>query len=384
MPTMSQSQSMSDVAHSAHSFIPGQDKHPEVNSEPVYIAPLLMWHLVYGFSDNFASRFPNPPPQLSPEPTHSSHNRHSQPSSFAASYDEVPPEDDYDDVDCHGRRRRGHAFTVPGDEVLQGYLDFDNEDALRFRSIRHRRFQVYFNFSMGFVTDVTNQSFLTVLREILADFGANSAYGRLTNLPNAAYNAWNTKGWHIHDPALRYIHRFLTYNYSGRNDTSAALSKVELFFLWCMQLGINVNLGFWFARAFERVIRTDRLLILEPYITRLTSRLFPLTFNSNEFTFAFSMDPLDARCLDSMGLLAGTPSPPHIVPPGTIMPRDGRVFLRRATQPTAPPAVHPPSAMQDEIHDMHDRLHSMEANISEVLSYLRPGSSHRGRDRDRH
>ncbi|KAK8593166.1 hypothetical protein V6N12_045251 [Hibiscus sabdariffa] len=156
--------------------------------------------------DNFASRFPNPPPQLSPEPTHSSHNRHSQPSSFAASYDEVPPEDDYDDVDCHGRRRRGHAFTVPGDEVLQGYLDFDNEDALRFHSIRHRRLQVYFNFSMGFVTDVTDQSFLTVLREILTDFGANSAYGRLTNLPNAAYNAWNIKGWHIHDPTLRYIH----------------------------------------------------------------------------------------------------------------------------------------------------------------------------------
>ncbi|KAK8593165.1 hypothetical protein V6N12_045250 [Hibiscus sabdariffa] len=87
------------------------------------------------------------------------------------------------------------------------------------------------------------------------------------------------------------------------------------------------------------------------------------------------MDPLDARCLDSMGLLTGTPSPPHIVPRGTIMPRDRRVFLQRATQPTAPPVVHPPSAMQDEIHDMHDRLHSMEANISEILSYLHPGSS---------
>ncbi|KAK8575129.1 hypothetical protein V6N12_062805 [Hibiscus sabdariffa] len=237
---------------------------------------------------------------------------------------------------------------------------------------------------MGFVTDITDQSFLTSLHEIPTDFDANSAYAMLTNLPNATYNAKSTKGWHIHDPTLRYIHRFLAYSYSGRNDTSAALSKVELFFLWCMHSGIKVNLGFWFARAFERVVRADRPLILGPYITRLVSRLFPLTFNSNDFTFAFTMDPLDARCLDSMGLLVGTPQAPHIVPPGTITPRDARIFLRRVTHPVAPPAAHPPPAMQDEFSTMHDCLNSMEANISKILSYLRPSSSRRGRGRGRH
>ncbi|KAK8492466.1 hypothetical protein V6N11_034877 [Hibiscus sabdariffa] len=95
------------------------------------------------------------------------------------------------------------------------------------------------------------------------------------------------------------------------------------------------------------------------------------------------MDPLDARCLDSMGLLVGTPSAPHLVPPGTTTPRDGRVFLRRATHPAAPPATPPSPAVHDEIHQMHDRLLSMEANISEILSYLRPGSSSRGRGRGR-
>ncbi|KAK9007150.1 hypothetical protein V6N11_050983 [Hibiscus sabdariffa] len=236
---------------------------------------------------------------------------------------------------------------------------------------------------MGFVTDVTDQSFLTSLREIPVDFDADVAYAALTHLPNARFNAKQTKGWHIHDPALRYIHRFLAYNYSGRNDSSAVLTKVELYFLWCMHTGLKVNLGFWFARAFERVVRTDRPLILGPYITRLASRLFPLTFNTNEFTLAFAMDPLDARCLDSMGLLAGTPSAPHLVPPGTTTPRDGRVFLRRATHPAAPPAAPSSAAVHDELHQMHDRLHSMEANISEILSYLRPGSSSRGRGRGR-
>ncbi|KAK9030140.1 hypothetical protein V6N11_031571 [Hibiscus sabdariffa] len=315
--------------------------------------------------DDFASGFPNPPPQPSPEPTHSCNIRHSQPSSFATSYDEAPLEDDHDDVDYHERRRSGGAFAVPADEVLQGYPDFDNEDALRFR-----------------ISDIAGSK-STSLREIPADFDVNTAYGRLTNLSNAAYNAKNTKGWHIHDPALRYIHRFLAYNYSGRNDTSATLSKVELFFLWFMQSGIKVNLRFWFARAFEPVVRTDRPLILCPYITRLGSRLFPLTFNSNEFNFAFTMDLSDVRCLDSMGLLVGSPSAPHIVPPGTIMPSDGHVFVWRFTQ-LATPTEHPPSAMQDEIHAMHTRLHCIEADFSKILPYLRPGSAHRGRGPGRH
>ncbi|KAK8617913.1 hypothetical protein V6N13_080817 [Hibiscus sabdariffa] len=85
--------------------------------------------------DDFASGFPNPPPQPSPEPTPSTHSQHPQSSSFFASYEGSPPEDDYDDIDYHGRRRRGHTFVVPVDEVLQGYLDFDNEDVVRFRSI---------------------------------------------------------------------------------------------------------------------------------------------------------------------------------------------------------------------------------------------------------
>ncbi|KAK8511712.1 hypothetical protein V6N12_000756 [Hibiscus sabdariffa] len=457
IPTMSQS--MPD-AYSEHSYMPDQADNPEVNSEPVDIAPLMVWHPVYGFSGSFPSEFPNPPPQPSPEPSRSSHSRHSPPPSFSGSFG---AEDDHDDGDYHARHRRGRAYVVPNDEVLQGYLDFDNEDVARFRSIRHCRFQVCkyipdhtldslhlrdavmhyfdaigwrnyaeiwystyyelvfefystftflpnriasnytpgvvsfrllgqlfvqsladFNFSIGFVTNVTDQSFLTSLCEIPADFDANLAYATLTNLPNATYNAKSTKGWHIHDPTLRYIHRFLAYNYSGRNDTSIILSKVEIFFLWCMHSGTKVNLGFWFARAFERVVRTDRPLILGPYITRVASRLFPLTFNTNEFTFAFTMNLLDARCLDSMGLLAGTPSAPHLVLLGTTTPRDGNAFLRRATQPMAPLAAHPTLAMQDEFRTMHDRLNSMEANISEILSYLRPNSSRRGRGRGRH
>ncbi|KAL4279803.1 hypothetical protein GQ457_03G023480 [Hibiscus cannabinus] len=295
---MSHSQSMPDV-HSAYSYVHDQANDPEVNSEPVDIAPLMVWDPIHGFS---GFEFPNQPPQPSPEPTHSARSRHSPPPSFAASFDGEDADDDHTDGDYHARRHRGRAFATPSDEVLQGYLDFDNEDVVCYAEIR--------------------------------------------------------------------------------NDSSAVLTKVELYFLLCMHTGLKVNLGFWFACAFERVVRTDRPLILGPYITRLASRLFPLTFITNEFTLAFAMDPLDARCLDSMGLLVGTPSAPYLVPPGTTTPRDGRVFLRRATHPAAPPAAPSSAAVHDELHQMHDRLHSMEANISEILSYLRPGSSSRGCGRD--
>ncbi|KAK8672557.1 hypothetical protein V6N13_110922 [Hibiscus sabdariffa] len=381
MPTMSHSQSMPD-AYSAHSYVHEQADNPEILSfqihhhnralnRPVHhVLGILLRHLL-----------------------------------LRVSMERMPMMITLMAIITLGVVE-GVLFAVPSDEVLQGYLDFDNEDAVRFRSIRHRRFQVCkyipdhtldslhlrdavmhyfdaigwrdyaeirystyyelvfefystftflpnriasnytpgvvsfrllgqlfeqsfadFNYSMGFVTDVTDQSFLTSLREIPVDFDADAAYATLTHLPTATYNAKSTKGWHIHDLALRYIHWFLAYNYSGRNDSSTVLTKVELFFLWCMHSGLKVNLGFWFAPAFERVVRTDRPLILGPYITRLASRLFPLTFNTNEFTFAFTMDPLDARCLDSMSLLADTPSAPHLVPPGTTTPCDGRVFL---------------------------------------------------------
>ncbi|KAK9007151.1 hypothetical protein V6N11_050984 [Hibiscus sabdariffa] len=128
MPSMSHSQSMPD-AHSAYSYVHDQPNNPEVNSEPVDIAPLMVWDPLNGFS---GFEFLNQPPQPSPEPTHSARSRHSPLPSFASSFEGEDADDDHTDGDYRARRRRGRAFAVPSDEVLQGYLDFDNEDAIRF------------------------------------------------------------------------------------------------------------------------------------------------------------------------------------------------------------------------------------------------------------
>ncbi|KAK8980796.1 hypothetical protein V6N11_047927 [Hibiscus sabdariffa] len=276
------------------------------------------------FSETFASGFPNPPPQPSPEPSHSSHSRHSPPPSFAASFDAELLEDDHDNSDHDARRRRGRAFVVSTNEYVPDHtldslhlrdavmhyfnaIGWRNYAKIRYSTYYELVFEFYstftflpnliasnytpgvvyfrlfgqlfvqsladFNFSMGFVTDVTDQSFLTALHEIPADL---MPIWHMPRLPTCR--------------TLPIMPRAL---------------KDDIFMI--LLFGIKVNLGFWFARAFERVVRTDRPLILGLYIIHLASRLFPLTFNSNEFTFAFTMDPLDARCLDSMGLLAGTP-----------------------------------------------------------------------------
>ena len=48
------------------------------------------------------------------------------------------------------------------------------------------------------------------------------------------YNPSKSKSSYLKDPVLRYIHKFLAFNFSGRKDASCILSKAEFYFLWCM------------------------------------------------------------------------------------------------------------------------------------------------------
>ncbi|KAE8693345.1 hypothetical protein F3Y22_tig00110813pilonHSYRG00219 [Hibiscus syriacus] len=184
---------------------------------------------------------------------------------------------DADNDDSSERHRRGQTYLVSIEEILQGYLQFDDDESWRFDNIRHHRFQVYkyilfrtldtlhlresvsnyfavigwelmslndFTFSMGFMTYVTDHGYLTALLEMPQDFDTDIAYEALT------------------------------------------------------------------------------------------------------------------------------------VPPVTITPRNQRVFLRR-TAPQPPPTEQP----HTEIHEVHGRLDSIEANLAEIMSYLRPSSSRHGHDR---
>ncbi|KAK5785010.1 hypothetical protein PVK06_039551 [Gossypium arboreum] len=73
-----------------------------------------------------------------------------------------------------------------------------------------------FNVAMGFVDpdNIQSDSFHTALLDILNDFNAQDDYRVLTN-SNQLYNPETTKYLLVHEPALRYIHRFLAFSFSG-------------------------------------------------------------------------------------------------------------------------------------------------------------------------
>lgn len=93
-----------------------------------------------------------------------------------------------------------------------------------------------------------------------------------------------------------------------------------------MHLGRKVNLGYWFAIQFQHVLRSNRPLILGTYITRLASNLNPSAINFSSLNLAYKTDSLNTYCLDSMGLLAGTPSSFYFIPLSTRTDRSHRVF----------------------------------------------------------
>ncbi|XP_039013524.1 uncharacterized protein LOC120143207 [Hibiscus syriacus] len=119
----------------------------------------------------------------------------------------------------------------------------------------------------------------------------------------------------------------------------------------------NVNLGFWFARAFEIVIRSNSLLILGPYITNLVSHV--ANFDIMDFTCTFYMDGLDECCLDLMGLLAGT----AIAPNGhcTVFcstGSDDATYRTSLHSPKCASSIFTAASFEHarEMHDVNDRL----------------------------
>lgn len=118
----------------------------------------------------------------------------------------------------------------------------------------------------------------------------------------------------MHELTIRYIYRFLAFNYSGHNDSSSILSKTGLFFFFVYALRLESQFRILVAQMFHVIIRAHQPLIIGSYITHLALYIFPSGIDFSSFTYAFTMDPLDEYCLDSMGLLSGTPIGFHFSP----------------------------------------------------------------------
>ncbi|KAL0399649.1 UNVERIFIED_CONTAM: Retrovirus-related Pol polyprotein from transposon opus [Sesamum radiatum] len=96
-----------------------------------------------------------------------------------------------------------------------------------------------FNLALGFIDSslATSEDYLTSACDFPDSFVPQRFYLDITtNLPpnGRVYDSSKTKDTYVRDPALKYLHRFLAFTFSGRKDSSAALNKTELFFLWSM------------------------------------------------------------------------------------------------------------------------------------------------------
>ncbi|KAL0293177.1 UNVERIFIED_CONTAM: Transposon Ty3-G Gag-Pol polyprotein [Sesamum radiatum] len=127
-----------------------------------------------------------------------------------------------------------------------------------------------------------------------------------------------SKAMYLKEPVLKFAHRFLAFNFSGRRDNSGICTKAEFFFLWCMRRGIKVNLGYWLATQMHSTLTKKRPLILGPYITLIAVNLGVLDLTSHNLHVACPLEPLDMACLVRTGLVIARGDTFEFAPAGSI------------------------------------------------------------------
>ncbi|CAI9768030.1 unnamed protein product [Fraxinus pennsylvanica] len=188
------------------------------------------------------------------------------------------------------------------------------------------------------------------------------------------YDSSKSKDSYLRDPALKYIHRFLAFTFSGRKDSAAVLAKSEFYFLWCMQKMIKVNLGYWLASQFANVMTNQRPLILGSLITHLVVHENLIDPNDNDLHIACEMQPLDLLCLETMCLVWKEAGVYYFHEPGPIASRPTRTIPKtvsneRSFVPYRPSSSTTPSKglYDDRFEKLELQLARMEKNMTALL-----------------
>ena len=87
-----------------------------------------------------------------------------------------------------------------------------------------------------------------------SEFSPTLAWRQLTD--QYEYNPRVSKASHIRIHALRYLHRVMSLSIFGRGESTGVVSRVELFFLWAMTNGVQVNTGAWFLKHLLHVAKS--------------------------------------------------------------------------------------------------------------------------------
>ncbi|KDP34728.1 hypothetical protein JCGZ_11284 [Jatropha curcas] len=91
---------------------------------------------------------------------------------------------------------------------------------------------------------------------------------------SSIYSARSSKASKLKSPALRYIHKFLVHTIFGRAESEGVVGRGELYFLWAIQNGVQLNVGYWLCQKWARVARAEKgAIVMGSFVTRIASYL---------------------------------------------------------------------------------------------------------------
>ena len=114
-----------------------------------------------------------------------------------------------------------------------------------------------FNIMLGFVSEdtIASGAYINSACDYTQSFANNYIeIWREWSTDKQLYNPSQSKASYLKDSVLKVIHRFLTYNFLGRKDSSGTLAKVKFYFLRCMRNKVQVNFGCWVASQLQSVL----------------------------------------------------------------------------------------------------------------------------------
>ena len=193
---------------------------------------------------------------------------------------------------------------------MQANSTVRTEDTIQFRLCgEHMSISMTdFNLLLGLFDDahVAAGSDLSDLVDYPNEFDASEFYAQISIDPNP-YNPRLSKANTLHDPVHRLFQRFLAFNFSGRQDNSNVLAKIELFFIWCAEYDTRVNMGHFLLTQLKYIVTQlktrKKTLILGSLITLIAERACGLPESNPLLTKLNSVEVLDFRALQRMQIL---------------------------------------------------------------------------------
>ena len=196
------------------------------------------------------------------------------------------------------------VFEVLTLEVLSTFeVNWKARDGLdvkfRLGGVYHRMNFHEFGLTCGCYTTADNRNIFRIEPK-LHKWNADEFWSELCGRQGMRFKAAVSKASEMTDPVNRLIHKWLTKSITGRADSDSALTKLDLFSLYCMVRGKKAELGALMASHLNSMtIKTSGHLYGGVYITRL-ARYFGVPLRGLK---SMKMGLLDMQTWKSMHLV---------------------------------------------------------------------------------